>query len=185
MSIFYIIVITVIIGAAGLYCIKKMQHRRSLLAAEKQHARKQAIQPCLTFYLKKPTPSDSFSPAPCIANTGHGKAVHIAIHDFYSPEEKQWRFTFHKIDTLEPGEEIVVDFDFYAGKFRAANKQEQLWMFDPDHDHDFAAAIMIDYQDIDQNLHTQTIVIGEENKNQTLRKQRLWMIRNAMTPPRS
>lgn len=181
MSLFSTLIICTILAFAGLIILKKMQIKKAAYATEQKRIRKQSIKPSLSICLKKQTCASPGHSTLCIENNGLGRAADIIIHDFYNPEEKDWHFKFNEMGQLDPGEEKTVDFDFYAGGYRAANKHEQLWMFDPDHEHDFAAHIKIDYRDIDGHDYTQTIIIGRENENQTLRKKRLWMIRNAMS----
>ncbi len=147
----------------------------------KQELRRQAIKPQVTLYLEKDDSQETEKAILFMESTGVETAMGISIHDFHNPEENQWHFRFKKTDQLEPGEKKAIEFDFYVGEYKAANKTEQLWMFDPDHDHDFAAQILIDFFDIDGNAYSNTIVIGENDKNQSARKRRQQVIQAAMS----
>jgi len=87
--------------------------------------------------------------------------LNISIKDFHHPEEKNWIFKFEKIRALDPGDVKAVDFKFIVAAIEASNKFDQLWMFDPVHDHDFASEVFLSYCDIDGNRHEKTITIGE------------------------
>ncbi len=152
---------------------------------KKKEAHRISIKPSVAFYLKNPESIDYNKNEIYIKNTGQGKAVNISISDFYHPDEKDWHFKFQEINLLDPGDERVVDFDFIVGVHKASNKTDQLWVFDPNHDHDFAAIVVISYCDIEENSYNQTITIGEENKKQSSRKRHLQQIQIAMSQSQS
>mgnify|MGYP006995571264 CR=1 FL=1 len=85
----------------------------------------------------------------------------ISIIDFHHPEEKDWHFKFQNIAKLDPDEEIKVDYEFLVGEQHASNKYDQLWMFDPEHDHDFVAEVVICFSDIEGNSYSQTNLLGK------------------------
>ncbi|MCP3899574.1 MAG: hypothetical protein GY707_07670 [Desulfobacteraceae bacterium] len=174
-SVFIIIAGVITVGII----ITKTRTALRLKAEEKQEAHRISIKPSVSFYLKKHE-SVSTNNEMCIKNTSKGKAVNISIQDFHHPDEKDWCFKFQKINLLDPEEEKVIDFDFFAGAHKAANKTDQLWVFDPDHDHDFASKVVISYFDIEENAYNQTITIGQENKKQSSRKRHLQQIQIAM-----
>jgi hypothetical protein len=172
-SIFGVIAVAVIIS--------KFRTALKLRTEKNLEARRQSIKPSLSFYLKKPESLNPNKKEICIKNTGLGKAENISINDFYHPEEKDWCFKFQKISQLDPDEEKTVDFDFIVRDYKASNKNDQLWMFDPEHGHDFAARIIISYCDIEKNAYDQTITIGEENKKQNSKKLQLQLIQRDMS----
>ncbi len=176
LSSIFIIIIGVI---AVCIIITKTRTALRLKAEEKQEVHRISIKPSVSFYLRK-YESVSIGNEICIKNTSKGKAVNISIQDFHHPDEKDWCFKFQEINLLDPGEEKVIDFDFFAGVHKASNKIDQLWVFDPDHDHDFAATVDITYCDIKENSYNQTITIGQENKKQSSRKRHLQQIQIAM-----
>jgi len=159
------LIIFIIAGAIALIIfIKKGRTEFIKRAVIKQKVRKLAIEPSLTFYLKSGGSSDKEDRIICLQNTGRGRALNVTIKDFHHPDEKDWTFKFEKTLTLEPGEETEIDFKFIVGDYKASNKFEQLWMFDPAHDHDFASNIVLSYFDIDGNGYNNTITIGEDKK---------------------
>lgn len=166
------LIIVAIAGAIALIIIiKKGRTEFIKRAVIKQKARKSAIEPALSFYLKIGDPSNKEEQKICLQNTGCGRALNISIKDFHHPDEKDWTFKFEKPLSLEPGEETEIDFKFIVGDYEASNKFEQLWMFDPAHDHDFASNIILSYFDIDGNRYNQTITIGENKKPKVSRSE--------------
>ncbi len=172
--------IQLIIVLTGIACfvaaaviIAKIQAALKLQKNKKREARKHSIKPSVSFYLKK----DKIY----LKNSGLGRAINISISDFYHPEEKEWRFKFQGINLLDPGEEKAIEFNFLVSTYEASNKTDQLWIFDPDHDHDFAARVIISYCDIDKNSFKQTIIIGEEKKKQNSKIRNLQLIQKAMS----
>lgn len=180
---------SILVVIAGLVAvdvtIARIRTALRLRTEKKQEAHRISINPSVTFYLKKPDSIDTNKNEICIKNTGRGKAVNIAINDFYHPDEKDWYFKFQGISLLDPGEEKTVCFDFFVGAHKASNKIDQLWVFDPNHDHDFVAIVVISYCDIEENSYNQTITIGEENKKQSSRKRHLQQIQIAMSQSQS
>ena len=136
-------------------------------AAIKQRARKRkevhrlSIEPSLSFYVNGSISPTSSETRICIKNIGPGKAMDISIIDFHHPEEKDWHFKFQNIAKLDPDEEIKVDYEFLVGEQHASNKYDQLWMFDPEHDHDFVAEVVICFSDIEGNSYSQTNLLGK------------------------
>lgn len=181
MILFFLLIVTILLIIASVMIFKKRQAVLKRKAREKHDAHLSAIKPNLSFYLGITETSGSKPNCLCVENIGRGDACGIAIHDFYHPDEKEWRFTFKGIDRLAPGETAIVDFSFLVGEIAADNILDQLWMFDPDHDHDFAARIVIDFFDAEQNPYSQTFVIGEAKKKKQTRKHQLQIIRQAMS----
>ena len=181
MSLFILILIgfsaavAVVVIGARVYRV-----RRARLDA-KPKTRRHVNKPSVSFYLKKPGASTPNKKEICLKNTGRGKAIDISIGDFYHPDEKNWRFKFQEISLLDPGEEKAVDFNFFAGAWEASNKTDQLWMFDPDHDHDFAARIVVSYCDVEKNAYEEVITIGEKKKKPHAKIRQLQMIQEAMS----
>lgn len=175
-------ILLAIAGAvAAVILITRVRAALKLRVQKKQAARRRSIEPSISFYLKKSESLNLNKNEMCVKNTGCGKAINVSISDFYHPEEKDWHFKFQGISMVDPNEEKAVDFDFIVDTYKASNKTDQLWMFDPEHDHDFAARIDISYCDIDENVFKRTITIGEDNKNQSSRMQRLQLIQKAMS----
>ncbi|MCP3873551.1 MAG: hypothetical protein GY699_10415 [Desulfobacteraceae bacterium] len=172
-------------AVAGTVIIIRLRAALRKRSQKKQKAHRRSIKPSISFYLKKPESMIPNKHEICTKNIGRGAAVDVAIDDFYCPEEKDWHFKFQGISLLDLGEEKVVDFDFYVSTYKAANKTDQLWMFDPDHDHDFAAKIVLSYYDIEKNAYSQTITIGENKRNKSKRLQRLKLIQKAMSSKHS
>lgn len=159
------LIIFVIVGAIALIIIiKKGRAEFIKRAVIKRKTRKLAIEPSLIFYLKSGDSSNKQDRRICLQNTGRGRAFNVSIKDFHHPDEKDWTFKFEKTLTLEPSEETEIDFKFIVGDYKTSNKFEQLWMFDPAHDHDFASNIVLSYFDIDGNRYNKTITIGENKK---------------------
>lgn len=160
------------------FIIKRARTKLEFLASQKRDARKSSIKPDLAFYLKISGSQNYEDSMLLIRNTGRGRAIDISIDDFHHPQEKDWRFKFREISTLDRDSEISVDFNFFAGIYKASNKFEQLWMFDPDHDHDFASTITLSYFDIDKNRYEKTITIGEDKAP---KKSRSKLIQNMLS----
>ncbi len=135
-------------------------------AAIKKQIKKQkethrlSIEPSISFYIEGEPPSEPAKYNIFLKNIGNGIASNIEIKDFHHPKEKAWCFNFQKIPSLKPDEKTKLDYTFYVGEQKAFNKHDQLWMFDPDHDHDFIAEIVINFSDIDGNNYRQTNHIG-------------------------
>ncbi len=147
-------IIAVILSFKAWVVIKKQTKKR-------REAYRTSIEPSLSFYIDK---NSSFEPVESkifLKNIGNGKATDIEIKDFHHPKEKAWCFNFQKISSLNTEEEIEIDYTFFVGEQKAFNKHDQLWMFDPDHDHDFVAEIVINFSDIDDNNYRQTNRIGD------------------------
>jgi len=159
-----LIIFVIAAAIALIIIIKKGRTEFIKRAVIKRNARKFAIEPSLTFYLKSGDSSNKEDRRICIQNTGRGRALNVSIKDFHHPDEKDWTFKFEKTLTLEPNEEKKIDFKFIVGDYEASNKFEQLWMFDPAHDHDFASNIVLSCFDIDGNRYNKTITIGENKK---------------------
>lgn len=182
MKTFLIIIVFFFILVTGFILTFKIKNAMRQREKKKNADRKLAIQPDISFYLKKSVPPESDPSQLVIKNIGKGKAVNIVIKDFHHPEEKDWCFKFSATDELDPGMEAIIDAQFFVGEYKASNSADQLWMFDPDHDHDFATIIKISYKDIDENVHSQTITIGENKKSQKINK--LKLIKEAMSNPK-
>ncbi len=181
MNLFAIIILCIVLTIVVGIIFKKTKTAMQQRSEEQRKFRQRSIEPSITFYLEKSDPKRPENGSLHIENTGAGTATGLTIQDFHNPEENQWHFRFKTIGQLEPGEKKTIEFDFYVGEYKAANKTEQLWMFDPDHDHDFAAQIVIDFFDIDGNAYSNTIVIGENDKSQSTRKRRQKQIQAAMS----
>ncbi len=164
------IIVAILSVVALIFIIKKVRTKLHIRAAKKRAARKSAIEPSVTFYLKKGEPLNQEDRKICIKNTGQFRAINISIKDFHHPEEKNWVFKFEKIPALDPGEEKTVDFKFIVAEIEASNRFDQLWMFDPAHDHDFAAKVILSYHDIDGNRIEKTITIGKNKKSKISRQ---------------
>jgi hypothetical protein len=173
-----LILISIVGAVAIVIIITKIRAALRLRAEKKKEVHRLSIKPSVSFYLKKTESINTINEI-CIKNTGNGKALNISISDFYNPDEKDWYFKFQEISLLDPGEEKTVDYDFFVGTHKAVNKTDQVWMFDPEHDHDFAAQVIISHWDIEENPYKQTISIGEENKSS--RKRHLQQIQIAMS----
>ncbi len=117
-----------------------------------------SIQPSLSFYISK----NESDPCLVLKNTGLGKAINIHMNDFFHPKEKAWQFIFQDIDSLDPDKEKKIEYTFFVGEQKAFNKSDLLWMFDPEHDHDFTAEINIQFSDIEKNTYRQKIAIGKD-----------------------
>lgn len=165
--------------ATGLILAFKIKNRLRQRAKKKNAARKLAIQPEILFYLKKSVSTELETSKLVVKNRGSGKAKNIIVKDFHHPDEKDWCFRFSEINELDPDMEADVDAEFYVGDYKASNTADQLWMFDPDHDHDFAAIIKLSYEDIDNTPYSQTITIGENKQRQKINK--LALIKDIMS----
>lgn len=119
---------------------------------DRKKRRLNAVQPSILFSVE--------SKSICLENTGKGPALDIQIKDFHHPDETAWYFKFSSVDSLAPGRSVFVDFDFFVDDLKAANKTDLLWMFDPDHDHEFTARIEIEFQDSENRAYIQTHQIG-------------------------
>ena len=177
--------ISIVVIAMGAILTIKVRAVFKVNAQEKRKAHQQAIKPSLSFFLKKSESMNADKSEIRILNTGKGPAIDIQIDDVYYPEEKNWFFKFQRIDLLDRGTEKSVEFDFFVGSYKASNKTDQMWMFDPDHDHDFAVQIVLSYYDIERNAYSQTITIGENKKNTKKKLQRLQLIQKAISSKRS
>lgn len=165
---------------AGLIIYQKIKFKLKLKAKQKQKARIAAIKPEILFYLKEQNTQGKGSVEIALKNSGFGPALDIEIEDFHHPEEKDWHFKFQNIDRLDPGQESSVEFEFYVGEYKAANKTEQLWMFDPDHDHDFAARLTVSFTDMDHHHYKTVIIIGEDKKDSSKKVGRYQLIQDIM-----
>ncbi len=175
------ILISIVGAVTAAVIIAKVLSALRLRTEKNKEAHKISIKPSVSFYLKNFESIDTNQDEIYVKNTGQGKAVNISIKDFYHPDEKNWCFKFQRVSLLDPGEEKAVDFDFIVGAHKAANKTDQLWVFDTNHDHDFAAQIAISYCDIEKNVYNKNITIGKENKKQSSRKRRLQQIQIVMS----
>ena len=169
MSLFSSSVTGVAIAIVAAIIIKKFWTAIKQRARKKRKVHREQIAPSLSFFAKEPLPNSEEKGA-YIKNVGLGRANNIIIEDFHHPKEKDWHFKFQKIAALDPGEEIKVDYDFLVGKQKAFNKYDLLWIFDPEHDHDFIAEIVINFSDIEGNTYNQIIKIGKgENQHENPR----------------
>lgn len=159
------ILVTIILGFTG-FCLAVFvffRVKRFLrdLSRKKAEARRTAILPFLEFSLTSFDKQGESKNGLSLKNSGSGRAMDIQIKDFHHPDETAWHFQFEVGETLEPGHELPVNFEFYVGDQKASNKADLLWMFDSEHDHDFIAEIDIRFVDIDQYRYRQITRIGK------------------------
>ncbi len=171
MSILSSLIIGVVITLFAVFFFYKAWMALKRQARRKIEQHRLSIEPSLSFSIKE---KGSSKPDVCVKNIGKGTALKVEIQDFHHPLEKNWHFKFQKIERLDSGQEAIVEFDFLVCDQKANNKTDLLWMFDPDHDHDFVAKLVLCFSDIEENSYRQTNRIGEgdyqNGKPQLLKK---------------
>jgi len=155
------IIFGILAAFACIFLVYKLWSFIKRRVKEKQQAHRLSIQPILKFYANQSTMMMPGESGAYLANIGNGTAMDITIKDFHHPKEKDWHFIFQKFDSLEPGQDLPVNFDFLVADKKASNKNDMLWMFDPEHDHDFMAQVMISFVDVEGNRYRQTNQMGK------------------------
>ena len=104
------IIFGILAAFACIFLVYKLWSFIKRRVKEKQQAHRLSIQPILKFYANQSTMMMPGESGAYLANIGNGTAMDITIKDFHHPKEKDWHFIFQKFDSLEPGQDLPVNF---------------------------------------------------------------------------